>query len=140
VVMRRATTYLGMYDRPDVDTSAVANILEGWQDRQPKFILVIPDHTSRGQPYNFTVPAALFQRLEGGRDAYRRAAYFHTPPLVPWLSPPPLDYPVVNPPIRVYARADTVSAAPARPIIWSAGNLAPRKTRGAGGTNPHQPS
>ena len=90
------------------DTSAARAeaILDEWNQRQPRLVLLIPDHTSRGRgdAYDATVPPALFRALESGEAPYRRVAFFHTRSLFPFVRRPPLDYPSVNPPVRIYAR------------------------------------
>lgn len=103
VVTAKATEYFGMYRQPRTDLVKVQEILQGWKARSPAFIIVMPDHTSRpGDPFDNTCPPALYAGLLGGTMGYRVAAFFQTPPLFPWLGRPTLDYPTVNPPIRVF--------------------------------------
>ena len=106
VSIRRATEWRGMFASYDTSAAKVAAIVAGWEARQPKMILVIPDHSTRspGLPYDATVPPALFRALEAGQLTYRRVARFQSESLIPWIRTPRLDYPAVNPPIRVYAR------------------------------------
>jgi hypothetical protein len=104
VVSERATQYLGMFRQTPTDSVKFQEIIHSWEVRNPHFILVIPDHTSRAdQPYDNTMPPLLYQALMKGDLRYRLAAHFKTPSLFPMLAPAPLDYPVVNPPIRVFA-------------------------------------
>jgi hypothetical protein len=104
VVSAPSTAYAGMYVAPRVDGAKVEEIRAGWAQRRPRFLIVVPDHTSApGREHSFTLPPQLFDSLVAGREALRPVAEFRTPPLFPWLSRPALDYPTVNPPVRVFA-------------------------------------
>lgn len=106
----RATAYYGAVYPPDLGPAAVEQILAGWRTRRPDWIVLVPDHSSRpGEPYNATCPPEIFRGLMEGRFGYQLAARFETPPLLPWVRRPRLDYPSVNPPIHIFAR----TAAPA---------------------------
>jgi hypothetical protein len=110
----RAAPYSGMYVAADHSDSAVREILRGWDERTPRFVLVIPDHTSApGDEDGHTLPPAVLDSLSSG-SKWREAAYFHTPRLFRWLPMPRLDYPTVNPPVRIFERrpapADTTSS------------------------------
>jgi hypothetical protein len=98
------------YDRtnpPRIEEEAVQHVLQGWKQRKPDFIVVMPDYTSLpGAPYSRTCPAAIYDGLLEGRYGYRLAAYFETPSVLPWIRRPALDYPSVNPPIRIFALSD----------------------------------
>lgn len=103
VTAEPATASMSMYDQPQVDDAKVAEILAKWKSSPPRFIFIIPDHTQRyGVPYPHTVPPALYEGLLDGTLGYRQAVQFETPSLFPWLPEPVLDYPVVNPPIRIF--------------------------------------
>lgn len=106
VSIRRPTRWRGMFASYDTSAANVATIVAGWEARQPRMILVIPDHSTRspGLPYDATVPPALFRALEAGQMSYRRVARFQSESLIPWVHTPRLDYPMVNPPVYVYAR------------------------------------
>jgi 4-amino-4-deoxy-L-arabinose transferase-like glycosyltransferase len=106
ISIRRATEWRGMFASYDTSAAKVAAIVAGWEARRPRMILVMPDHSTRspGLPYDATVPPALFRALEAGQLAYHRVARFQSEPLIPWVRTPRLDYPMVNPPIHVYAR------------------------------------
>jgi hypothetical protein len=68
----------------------------------------MPDVSSReGEPHNASCPPEVFRGLEEGRYGYERAAMFRTEPILPWLPRPNLDYPSVNPPIRIFLRIDS---------------------------------
>lgn len=104
VVTVRATEARGMYWKPRVDDAKVAEILEHWREQRPDFIVTMPDYTSHDRfPHSHSLPPRLYEQLLDGRAGFGTAAQFHTAPLFPWLRQPPLDYPVVNPPIRVFA-------------------------------------
>ena len=107
VVTARAIVYLGALRKPRTGPDAVEEILAGWKTRRPKFILSIPDHSSPpGYADSATCPPAILEGLKEGRFGYRLAVQFETPPLFSWVRRPALDYPTVNPPIRIFARAD----------------------------------
>jgi 4-amino-4-deoxy-L-arabinose transferase-like glycosyltransferase len=106
VITDRAIVYLGAFRKPRIGPDAVAEIVAGWRARQPNFILSIPDHSSPpGFPDSATCPPAIAEGLRDGRYGYRLVEKFETPPLLSWVRRPALDYPAVNPPIRIYARA-----------------------------------
>ncbi len=99
----RAAEYRGMYVPARIDDAKVREILQGWDERHPRFVIAIPDHTSApGVPHSHTFPPQLFESMRQGRAGFRFAAYFRTRPLFPWLPPPRLDYPTVNPPIHIF--------------------------------------
>lgn len=103
----RAIVYLGGSVRPPIDEATSQTIRDAWRARRPRFIILTPDYTSRpGEPYAASCPPAIYEDLEQGRLGYVRARFFQTPTLLPWVRRPPLDYPVVNPPIRIYLAAD----------------------------------
>jgi hypothetical protein len=107
----RAIAYRGAVYQPDLSPAAVQRILEGWRRRQPHFIILVPDHSSPpGVPHNITCPPEIYHGLLDGALGYPLAAQFETPPLLPWVRRPRLDYPSVNPPVRIFSRM----AAPAR--------------------------
>jgi hypothetical protein len=105
VTTTRSAPYFGAVSRAQRDAAAVEAIRAGWRGRKPDFIILLPDHSSRpGEPYNFTCPPEVYRGLLAGEYGYRLAAMFETPPLLPWVRRPSLDYPSVNPPIRIFAR------------------------------------
>jgi hypothetical protein len=106
----RATEGRGMYWVPRWDEAKVKEIRETWNTDRPDFIIAMPDHTSHGLPHSHSLPPRLFALLNEGRIGFRAEAEFHTAPLFPWLRLPALDYPVVNPPIRIF----TPVASPAK--------------------------
>jgi hypothetical protein len=97
------------YERPPrTGENAVKEIVAGWRDRRPRFILTLPDFTSApGVPYSGSCHPSIYAALRDGSLGYREAAHFQTPPLIPWVRRPALDYPVVNPPIRIFAPASS---------------------------------
>jgi hypothetical protein len=85
------------------DDATAAAIAAGWAERRPRFILLSPDWSSRdGEPFPASLPPQVFAALHDGSLGYRLAATFETPPLLPWVRRPPLDYPLVNTPLRVF--------------------------------------
>jgi len=69
------------------------------------YLIVMPDHSSPPQAeHSATCPVSVYRRLLDGSLGYELAETFHHPRLFPWLPRPELDYPVVNPPIRVFHR------------------------------------
>jgi Dolichyl-phosphate-mannose-protein mannosyltransferase len=112
VVTAPATEFQGMFVKPRVDDAKVEEILQGLRERRPRFVLVIPDHTSTGGlEHSFVLPPQLFSALMAGELEWKLVADFRTPPLFPWLSRPLLDYPTVNPPIRVFAVREGAGSA-----------------------------
>lgn len=100
----RAIAYRGAVYKPDLSPAAIRQILEGWRARQPDFIILVPDHSSPpGVPHNITCPPEIYRGLLDGALGYRLAAQFETPPLLPWVRRPRLDYPSVNPPVRIFS-------------------------------------
>lgn len=113
VVTSRAIEYFGALRKPRTGPDAVAEIVAGWSTHRPNFILSIPDHSSPpGFPDSATCPPAIADGLREGRYGYQLAEKFETPPFLSWVRRPALDYPTVNPPIRIYlpATADRVAA------------------------------
>ena len=104
VVSQQAIPFRGSMFRADTSERAVRTIEEGWNTRRPRFIVIVPDYTNPGKPYTASCPPATFRALEAGTIGYRPAAFFQSPALLPFVSRPALDYPVVNPPIRIYER------------------------------------
>jgi hypothetical protein len=98
-----ATEYKGIYAPARHDDAMVEEILRGWKERRPKYIILIPDLTSPpGIDYNFTCPPQLCNGMLDGTRGFTEVATFKTAPLFSWLSLPALDYPTVNPPIHVF--------------------------------------
>lgn len=107
----QAIPFQGSLKRPRLDHTAVEEIIQGWKARRPHFIIVMPDYTSpKGAPFSGSCPPEIYRRLDDGSLNYRLSARFETPALIPWVRRPSLDYPTVNPPIRIFAAAPEVSA------------------------------
>ena len=101
---------------PRLDEEAIHAIVEGWRTRKPDFVIIMPDYTSAaGAPYSLYCPPSVYEALLNEKLGYRLAASFETDDLFPWARRPALDYPSVNPPIRIFAR-DKESA------FWNAGS------------------
>lgn len=111
VSSRQAIPFQGSMFRPDTSDVAVREIEAAWRERQPRFVLLVPDYTNPGKPYASSCPPATFRGLENGTMGYKPAAIFQSPPLLPFVNRPPLDYPVVNPAIRIYERTATSTSA-----------------------------
>lgn len=106
VFSSRAFRYLGGNVQADTSATAVQEIVDGWRTRSPRFVILIPDHTSRpGEPFAASCPPGIYRRLRDGSIGYTLAAQFERPALLPWIRRPALDYPVVNPPILIFERA-----------------------------------
>jgi 4-amino-4-deoxy-L-arabinose transferase-like glycosyltransferase len=103
---RQAIPFRGSMFRADTTGTAVRTIEAGWRERAPRFVVLVPDYTNPGKPHSASCPPAIYRALEAGSIGYRRAAYFETAPLLPFARRPALDYPVVNPPIRIYERVN----------------------------------
>ena len=106
VITERAISYLGPLKQPRTGEDAAREIRQGWAERMPKYIVIMPDfHLSTEVPDNVSCPPAIYQDLLNGTISYHLAADFRTPSLLPWVRRPSIDYPVVNPPIRIFALA-----------------------------------
>lgn len=107
VISVRAAPYAGAVHPPPLEGEhARWTILNGWSQRKPRFIIVMPDLSSPpGAPHNVTCPPEIYAALLDGTIGYRLAAFLETPPLLAWVRRPALDYPSVNPPIRIFSRA-----------------------------------
>lgn len=101
---RQAIPFRGSTIRSDTGEVAIRSVVEGWRERRPRFVALVPDYTSVAGPFAASCPPAIYRGLEDGSLGYRRAAFFQTPALLGWARRPALDHPVVNPPIRLYER------------------------------------
>ncbi|MEO6444505.1 MAG: glycosyltransferase family 39 protein [Gemmatimonadaceae bacterium] len=109
---RQAIPFRGSMYRADTTDVAVQAITAAWRERQPRFVVIVPDYTNPGKPYTASCPPAIFRALENGSLGYERPPVFETPALVTWWPRPALDHPVVNPPIRIYERRGDGAAGP----------------------------
>jgi hypothetical protein len=110
VISDRAIPYLGPLQQPRIGEEAVREIREGWAERMPKYVIIIPDfHRSLEVPDNVSCPPGIYQDLLNGSLGYHLVADFQTPSLLPWAGRPSIDYPVVNPPVRIFVRAVEVN-------------------------------
>jgi hypothetical protein len=111
VTLQRATAYRGLFSRHDTSSARADSIVREWATRRPAMVIVIPDHTSPwpDAPFDASMPPSLFRALESGELPYRRVARFETAPLLPWIRRRPLEYPMVNPPVHIYAPDASVS-------------------------------
>jgi 4-amino-4-deoxy-L-arabinose transferase-like glycosyltransferase len=98
-----AETRLG----PAEEAMRTRKIAEGLRKARPQLIIVMPDYTSpKGAVYSAFCPPKIYESLLDGTLGYRLAAFFQTPPLLPWVRRPALDYPTVNPPIHIFVPAE----------------------------------
>ncbi len=112
ITTARPIEYRGAIFKPRADAAVVAEIGEGWQQRRPQFILIMPDHSSTpGLPYPATCPPQIYAWLLDGSLGYRLATQFESPRLFPWVGRSDLDYPTVNPPIRIFVPAKPVEGS-----------------------------
>jgi hypothetical protein len=108
---RIATFYGGIYVPVETDAAKVEEILQGWRERRPKYVILMPDLTSRpGTPYNMSCPPELCDGMLDGSLGFTLEARFRTEPLFTWLKLPPLDYPTVNPPIHIFSLPEEPAA------------------------------
>jgi hypothetical protein len=85
------------------EDQAAEKIRIGWQERRPELIVIVPDYTvPTGIPYSAACPPEIYSALLKGELGYQLAAHFETQTLLPWVQRPKLDYPTVNPPIRIF--------------------------------------
>ncbi len=107
VTISPAIPYYGGAQPLSVDHDDIEEIKQGWAERQPDFIIIMPDYTSQpGSPYSAACPTTICEGLLNGSFGYKLAAYYETPSLIPWVSRPALDYPTVNPPIRIFVPSE----------------------------------
>ncbi|MEQ9495592.1 MAG: glycosyltransferase family 39 protein [Deltaproteobacteria bacterium] len=100
----RAAPHLSFHKKAPDGPEMQASIKERWDEDPPKFIVLMPDHAAKHGPFHHTCPPQTFRDLESGALGWDRVQLFQTPSLFPWVQRPKLDYPVVNPPIRIYAK------------------------------------
>lgn len=106
ILAQMATPHLGPLVPSRRDDATARSIAEAWAERKPRFILISPDWSSReGEPFPASCPPQTFAALVDGSLGYQLAAIFETPALLPWVRRPPLDYPMVNTPLRVFMPA-----------------------------------
>ncbi|HYN08789.1 MAG TPA: glycosyltransferase family 39 protein [Vicinamibacterales bacterium] len=83
-------------------------VLEYLAREGPKYVIVIPDWTSRaGMEHSGDCPPEVYAALLDGTAGYSLTAYFAPPSLLPdALRRPPLDNPSVAPPVRIFLRKE----------------------------------
>jgi hypothetical protein len=98
------------------EKSETPTILRYLAAERPDYVLVIPDWTSRpGTDWSHDVPDAIYRALLEGSAGYQQVKYFAPTSLLPAGWRPPLDYPVVSPPVRIFTRAELVNRAAVAP-------------------------
>jgi hypothetical protein len=104
LVSRTATEWRSIYFDYPKNGATAQSILNGLGERRPQFIIIMPDvSSSPGLEHSNSCPPGVFEKLQEGVHGYVLAAEFRTPPLFSWFDLPALDYPSVNPPIRVFS-------------------------------------
>jgi hypothetical protein len=104
----QAIRFGGLTGRPLPDDEAAAIVADGWRERRPRFVVVMPDYTSKpGRPHGVYCPEPIYRGLRDGSLGYSPRARFHTQPLAHWIARPALDYPSVNPPIEIFERRES---------------------------------
>lgn len=102
LVARRAGEYRGAVNLLTTTTSA-EQVWRAWEEAAPDFVVIMPDHSSApGAAFSGACPVGVVEGLEAGRLGYTLAAEFRGAELARRLGRPDLDYPTVNPPIRIY--------------------------------------
>lgn len=104
VASTRAAPHLSFHKKAPDGPEMQARIKQRWDEDPPTFIVIMPDHAAKHGPFHHTCPPQTFADLESGALGWDRVKLFQTPSLFPWVQRPELDYPVVNPPIRIYAK------------------------------------
>jgi hypothetical protein len=116
VQLVRAVKFVGTSEGVRYTNEEISEMGREIKQRASRYVLVMPDHSSKPEfPYGITCPTELYSLLRDGSLGYRRIAYFETPPLMPWADRPPLDYPVVNPPIEIFVRTTAVEQSQLSP-------------------------
>ena len=111
VTTQPATFYGGIYVPTPTDDSKVREIVQGWKNRRPTYIILIPDLTSPPAiAYNNSCPSQLCDSLLKGTKEFPLAAKFKTDPLFNWLELPDLDYPTINPPIHIFSMVEPLDS------------------------------
>jgi hypothetical protein len=113
LAVSRAVRFVGSMQGVHYSPEEIEAMAAGIAARAPDYVLVIPDHSSLADfPYGITCPNELYDRLRDGSLGYRLAARFETPPLIRWVRRPALvKYPLVNPPVQIFARVAHSTAA-----------------------------
>ncbi|MGQ0764488.1 MAG: ArnT family glycosyltransferase [Gemmatimonadota bacterium] len=105
VSSRQVIPFLGSTIRADTSMAAVERAVAAVKDRAPRFVVIVPDYTSpAGAPHSGACPPGFYRLLESGSIGYSLVATFEDRSPLAWFRRPSLDYPVVAPPIRIYAR------------------------------------
>lgn len=79
--------------------------LDDLRENGPEFVVIVPDWTSRpGMQHSSFCPEDLYDRLHDGSLGYGLASVFETKSLVKQQL---LDYPSVNPPVRIFVKTGT---------------------------------
>jgi hypothetical protein len=97
-------------------TSSIAAYLRA---SRPDYVVVIPDFSAPDLPHSRDCPEEIYRGLLDGRLGYTLAAYFPPVSLLPDGWRPPLDYPTVAPPVRIFVPANPQAEWRDRATGWS---------------------
>jgi hypothetical protein len=98
-------TTVAIASRQSAGSRDPAAVLQTLTTARPDVLIVIPDWTSGALPHSALCPRPVYAALLTGSAGYRLSAEFETPMLLPsWFRRPPLDYPTVAPPVRIFVR------------------------------------
>jgi 4-amino-4-deoxy-L-arabinose transferase-like glycosyltransferase len=97
--LRADAQFVGL---PGGDGSAAVDYL---RESAPEFVVIVPDWTSKpGMQHSSLCPVDLYELLNDGSLGYELASMFETKPRVKRQL---LDYPSVNPPVRIFKKIGT---------------------------------
>lgn len=98
----QALPYAGGPARQALGEAQADSVRRRWRENPPAAVVVIPDYRASHLPYGGAMPPALYHDLNEGSLGFQLDTLIQSPPLLPWVRRPPIDYPTVNPPIRIY--------------------------------------
>ncbi|HJU90502.1 MAG TPA: glycosyltransferase family 39 protein [Gemmatimonadaceae bacterium] len=102
VSSEQALPYLGGPARQALGEPEAEQVRRRWRENPPAAVLVIPDYRASTLPYGGAMPPAIYDELNNGSLGFALDTLVQSRPLFPWVRRPALDYPTVNPPIRIY--------------------------------------
>jgi 4-amino-4-deoxy-L-arabinose transferase-like glycosyltransferase len=97
-----ALPYAGGPARQALGEAQADSVRRRWRENAPAAVVVIPDYRASALPYGGAMPPAIYEDLNEGSLGFGLDTLIQSPPLLPWVRRPPIDYPTVNPPIRIY--------------------------------------
>jgi hypothetical protein len=109
IKLSRAVKFVGIDRNVQYTSVDIHTMARGIVKRSPNFVLIIPDGSSQpGFPYGTTCPVELYNLLQDGSLGYQLAASIVTKPIFSWIQRPPLDFPVVNPRVQIFAHSTNI--------------------------------